>query len=157
MDFYISKRHKRNAKLKLIGIGLFIIILQLGSIWLAIHKETLMAQIKAGFCAIFLGYFLLISYEKIKNYDASCVMVSILESENKINFISQGNIISLSFSEIDSLRVQLIHSKIKSILLKTQRLGLIRLEGYEHLTEMAEILKKYTPTEKIKMASWFHH
>ena len=77
-------------------------------------------------------------------------------SQNKIDISHKGTIISIPLSDIESLRIQSIKGKVKSLLLTTKSFSNLRLEGYDNLTGMAELLKKYTPTGKFKIATWYH-
>jgi hypothetical protein len=62
----------------------------------------------------------------------------------------------MPLSDFENLVIQSIKGKIKSILLTTKSFSNLRFEGYENQEALAELLKKYTPAGKTKIATWYH-
>lgn len=156
MIFHISEDHKRSDKRKTIFASLIAIALVAGAIWMFITNETLYYKAISAIVALWLAKRLPKAYKNIKNHDLSYPTAAIIESQNKIDISHKGAVISIPLSDVESLRIQSIKGKVKSLLLTTKSFSNLRLEGYDNLNEMAELLKKYTPTGKIKISTWYH-
>ena len=156
MNFHVSEKYKRSGKRKTILAALLLAGIIAGAVWMFIANDGLYQKILAAITALLLIKHLPGAYKSIKNHDASYPIVSIIESENKIDISHKGAVVSMPLSDIESLRIQSLKENIKSLLLTTKSFSNLRFEGYENLAEMAELLKKYTPTGKIKNATWYH-
>ena len=127
-----------------------------GAVWMFIASDSLYHKILAAITTLLLIKNFPGAYRSIKNHDSSHPIVTIIESENKIDISHKGAVVSMPLSDIESLIVQSTKGNIKSLLLTTKSFSNLRFEGYENLAEMAELLKKYTPAGKIKNATWYH-
>ncbi|MER0040769.1 hypothetical protein [Pseudomonas sp. MGal98] len=156
MFFQISEDHKHSEKRKAILAALSVIGIAAGAIWIFTTSETLYPKALSAIVALLLTRHLPGAYKSIMNHDSSYPTVTISEIQNKIEISHKGTVISIPLSDIESLRIQRIKGKIKSLLLNTKSFSDLRFEGYENLAAMAEHLKKHTPTGKVKIATWYH-
>jgi len=156
MNFHVSEKYKSSGKRKTILAALLVISIIAGAVWMFIASDSLYQKILAAIITLLLAKHLPGAYKSIKNHDSSYPIVTIIESENKIDISHKDAVVSMSLSDIESLRVQSSKGHIKSLLLTTKSFSNLRFEGYENLAEMAELLKKYTPAGKIKNATWYH-
>jgi hypothetical protein len=156
MNFHVSEKYKNSGKRKTILAALLVIGIIAGAVWMFIASDSLYHKILAAIITLLLIKHLPGAYKSIKNHDSSYPIVTIIESENKIDISHKGAVVSMPLSDIESLRVQSTKGHIKSLLLTTKSFSNLRFEGYENLAEMAELLKKYTPAGKIKDATWYH-
>ncbi|MBB1519105.1 hypothetical protein [Aquipseudomonas guryensis] len=156
MNFHVSEKYKSSGKRKTILAALLVVGIIAGAAWMFIASDSLYHKILAAIITLLLIKHLPSAYKNIKNHDSSYPIVSIIESENKIDISHKGAVVSMPLSDIESLRIQSAKGNIKSLLLTTKSFSNLRFEGYENLAEMAELLKKYTPAGKIKNATWYH-
>ncbi|WP_139272167.1 hypothetical protein [Phytopseudomonas punonensis] len=156
MIFQISEDHKHSEKRKAIFAALLVIGIVAGAIWIFTTSENLYPKALSAIVALLLARHLPGAYKNIINHDLSCPTVTISMPQIKIEISHKGTVISIPLSDVESLRIQSIKGKIKSLLLNTKSFSDLRFEGYENLAAMAELLKKHTPTGKVKIATWYH-
>jgi hypothetical protein len=156
MKFIVSEQHKSQGKRKTIFFAMLVVVFIASLILMLINSSELSNKIFATIGILFLAQYLLNVYRSIKNNDTSYAEVEILETQDKIDISHNGAVVSMLLSDIESLRIQRVKGNVKSLLLTTKSFSNLRFEGYENFSEMAEVLKKYTPAGKTKNATWYH-
>ena len=156
MKFIISEKYKQQEKRKTVYATILVFALIVGFIFMLVSSDDLSNKVIAVVGIFFLAKHLPQAYRGFKNTDASYPDVEILESQQKIEISHKGSVVSIPLLDIESLRLQSIKGNVKSLLLTTKSFSNLRFEGYENLSEMVELLKKYTPAGKIKNATWYH-
>lgn len=156
MKFIISEKHKRKRKRGTLLAATTVIILLAAFSVMLVSSEDLSDKIIATTGIFFLAKYLPGTYRSIKNHDTAYPEIEISEQQGKIQISHKDAVVSIPLADIESLTIQSIRGNIKSLLLTTTPFSDLRLEGYENLREMAELLKKYTPSGRIKHARWYH-
>ena len=156
MKFYVSEEFKIKGRRKVILASLVVILLIVGAVWMFFDSSNPANKTIAAVLAFILVRKLPQIYRNIRDHDSSYPEVEILESENKLDVLYKGAVISMPLSDIDKLIIQSSKGRIKSILVTTPSVGDLRFDGYENVEQLAELLKKYTPENKVKHATWYH-
>lgn len=131
MIFQISEDHKHSEKRKTILAALFLISIVAGAIWTFTTSETLYPKALSAIVALLLARHLPGAYKNIMNHELSYPTATISEPQNKIEISHKGTVISIPLSDIESLRIQSVKGKVKSLLLNTKSFSDLRFEGYE--------------------------
>ena len=156
MKFKVSEKFKRKGKRKAIFATILVVVFIFGFISMLIYSNNLSNKVIAVIGAILLTRYLPSAYRNIKSNDTSYPEIEVLDSESKIEISYNNVIVSMPLSDIEKLTIQKTSGKTTSILLTTKTFSNLRFEGYEKLEQMADILKKHTPQDKLKIATWFH-
>ena len=156
MKFKVSEKFKSKGRRNTILASMLVIVLIVGLIWMFISSTTTTNKIISAAGAFMLLKYLPHAYRNIKNHDSSYPELEILEHDNKLNISHKGAVISIPLSDFENLVIQSKKGEIKSILLTTKSFSNLRFEGYDNQETLAELLKKYTPAGKTKIATWYH-
>ena len=156
MNFQVTEKYKRGGKRKVFIGGVLVVAIIAGAVWTLIASDSSFEKLLSIVVIVIMAKSLPRAWRNFKNHDASHPVVSILESENKIEISHLGAVVSIPLSDIESLRVQSVKGNVTSLLLNTKSFSDLRFEGYEDLSKMAEILGRYAPAGKTKIATWYH-
>ncbi|MCU1715741.1 hypothetical protein [Pseudomonas sp. 5P_3.1_Bac2] len=150
-DKYIRSQ-KRKSKFSLLAVIALVVALSA----MLISSESLTQKSIAALTLLLLIRHLIRAYKTLKTHTSSYLTVEISEPAERIEISNQGTVISIPLSDIEHLRIQRTKGNIKSLLLTTKSFANVRFEGYENLSLMADLLKKYTPEGKVKTSTWYH-
>lgn len=156
MNFQVTEKYKRDSKRKVLIGGLIIAAVISSAAWMLIASDRMLEKLLSVLVIVIMAKSLPRAWRNYKNHDSSHPVVSILESENKIEISHLGAVVSIPLSDIESLRVQSVKGNVTSLLLNTKSFSDLRFEGYEDLSKMAEIFGRYVPAGKTKVATWYH-
>ena len=156
MKFYVSEAFKSKERRKVILASLVVILLLVGAVWMFFDSTSPANKTIAAVLAFILVRKLPQMYTGLRDHGSSYPEVEILESENKLDVLYKGAVISMPLSDIDKLIIQSSKGRIKSILVTTPSVGDLRFDGYENVEQLAELLKKYTPENNVIHATWYH-
>jgi hypothetical protein len=90
MNFHASEKYKSSGKRKTILAALLVIGIIAGAVWMFIASDSLYHKILAAIITLLLIKHLPGAYKCIKNHDSSYPIVTIIESENKIDISHKG-------------------------------------------------------------------
>lgn len=64
--------------------------------------------------------------------------------------------VSVALPDVQQLRLQYRQGRLASLLLKTQAGQQLRIEGYERMQQLADMLLRLVPPQRVVRARWYH-
>jgi hypothetical protein len=156
MKYEVSAAHVRRQRRNAVWAVLFFAALSAGCVASLVHAAKVSSMIFPALGIYLFGQGLWYAFKKTREDASSYPIVELDENAGTLAVSHLKLTVTMPLDQIKGLRLQYKSEELRSVLAETTSSGPVRLEGYEHLEELAGALKKYVATESIKRATFYH-
>jgi hypothetical protein len=156
MQFQVSPEHVKQQNRKSLFIALFLIVLSVGCVIALLRAKSLSDMV---FPAIGLFMFvpsILRTYRIIKEGAGSYPVLEVNEGLGMIAVSYRDVVVSVNIAQIKNLRLQYNSKSLSPVIVTTSSSEVMRFEGYENLQELANVLERLTPPDRVTSAKLYH-
>lgn len=151
MNFNLSPFFIKKEKRKIILVSCFFLILGSTATYSSITEPDLMFIV-----GLFLLWLAFNHFKQLKYWNNFQNKILLEINEDYISVQDTNEKRSIKTNSVEKAVLQLIHGKIKSIVLHISESDIIKLEGFETMDNVAEHLQLTLGESKIEKAKFFH-
>lgn len=156
MQFHVSNQHVRRDRRKCIFVIVFLLAVAAGLVAKMLSTGKVSDQFFPIVAVFFVASVIINSYKRIKEGSSGYPTLQVDESSRKVAVQHKDLVVVVDLANIKKLRLQRKSGRLVSILVKTSSGESLRFEGYEKLDDLASVLERLTPVERITHASFYH-
>ena len=151
MVYRLSEKFVKNSQLKVTAISFFFFIFGLSILYTYVDS----LDYRAFFGVVLLG----LSWKKsleYKRWKGQSEVEYLQVTPENITVTDFKQIRSLKVNEVSNVDLQLIHGKVKSIILHRKSAGVIKIQGVDSMEKLTDQFKEIFEESKIRKVTRYH-
>lgn len=147
--FRVSRRYIRQQMAKQLLWVLFMLGLVAGSIYYLTQAVALIDMLLPVLGVVACSAYLVKLGQQLNQGKAAYPSVELDESAGRLTVLQQPAPVVFRVADILNMRVQVAFSRVLAVTLTTEAGDQLRLEGYERMDELVDVLERLLPADQV--------